>query len=331
MIQKNIGRLLLIVIFLMASSWGFLVHRTTQQLAIYQLPQPLQQFFFAHMDYLVKNATRPDERRNTDSTEATKHFIDAEAFGTNALKTMPKSWDKAVAKYSADTLLKYGYVTYHVMNLLDKLTIAFKNNNEKDILFYAADIGHYIQDAHVPLHTTLNYDGQLTNQNGIHALWESVVPELEITNYNLYTKKTATYLHNPTKAIWKAAQNANNLLPNVLVVEKSISLQFTDSTKYRIQIRRGKPVKYYTTAFAKAYGAALAPTINKQLLLSSQLTASFWYTAWVNAGKPNMQSPFIANNDSILLQHLQFYKSNSLLKNGFLIAKKNATNGSNNE
>jgi hypothetical protein len=328
MFKKSITSVLLVIIVLINGGWGFLVHRTTQQIAIYQLPHPLQPFFFSHIDYLVKHSTRPDERRSTDSTEATKHFIDAEAFGENALKTMPKNWAAAVEKFSKDSLLKYGYVPYHIIDLLGKLTDAFEKGNEADILFYAADIGHYIQDANVPLHTTLNYDGQLTGQNGIHALWESVVPELEISNYNLYTKHTATYLKNPAKAIWKAVQNSNAMLPNVLEVEKYISTQFTDSTKYRLQMRRGKQVKYYTTAFAKAYGAALAPTINKQLIISSQLTADFWYTAWVNAGKPSLavKQKF---NDSLNSKHQEAFMQNSLLKNGLLIAKKAAAGGTN--
>ena len=45
--------------------------------------------------------------------------------------------------------------------------------NLEDVLRTAADLGHYLADAHVPLHTTGNYNGQRTNQTGIHALWET--------------------------------------------------------------------------------------------------------------------------------------------------------------
>ena len=72
--------LVLLVVSLIASSWGFLVHRTANQLAVYKLPQPMQAFFYTHLDYLVKNSVRPDLRRNEDSTEAPKHFIDLEPF-----------------------------------------------------------------------------------------------------------------------------------------------------------------------------------------------------------------------------------------------------------
>ena len=174
------------------------------------------------MEYLVNNAPRPDVRRNQDSTEATKHFIDLEAYGDSAAWKMPLYWNDAVAKYSKDTLLKYGYVPYHVIYMKNKLVVAFKSGNKDSILFYAADIGHYIEEANVPLHTTTNYDGQFTNQKGIHALWESIVPEIEISNYNLYSTHQATYLKQPELAIWNAVRKAYLLLPNVLEKEKEV-------------------------------------------------------------------------------------------------------------
>ena len=53
-----------------------------------------------------------------------------------------------------------------------RLVQAFHEQNRESILRAASDLGHY-GDAHVSLHTTLNYNGQLTGQKGIHALWET--------------------------------------------------------------------------------------------------------------------------------------------------------------
>src|SRR6266700_6334244 len=179
--MKRISRLsvfLFLVVF--CSSWGFLVHRSVHQLAIYELPGTLQHCFYRNMDYLVKNSVRPDHRRNSDPTEAPKHFIDLEMYGDSAAWKMPLTWNEAVAKFSRDTLFKYGYVPYHIIMMKDQLTRAFSAHNKDSVLFYAADIAHYISDANVPLHTTTNYDGQLTGQKGLHNLWESVIPEGEL-------------------------------------------------------------------------------------------------------------------------------------------------------
>ena len=182
------------VIVVTGASWGFLVHKTVHQLAVYELPESLTPFFYQNIDYLVNNAPRPDMRRSQDSTEATKHFIDLEIYEKEGAKKMPEDWQAAVKIYSKDSLLKYGYVPYHVVYMKDKLTAAFKSGNKDSILFYATDLGHYIGDANVPLHTTTNYDGQLTNQKGLHSLWESVIPELELENYQLYSSHKASYL-----------------------------------------------------------------------------------------------------------------------------------------
>ncbi len=91
------------------TNWGFLIHRTVNQMAVYELPKKMRPFFYRNMAYLVKESVRPDERRNTDRTEATKHFIDFEAYGDSAAWKMPWNWEEAVEKYSKDTLLKYGH------------------------------------------------------------------------------------------------------------------------------------------------------------------------------------------------------------------------------
>ena len=97
------GIFILIMVF--CNSWGFLVHRTVHQLSVYELPGSLQRFFYNNMAYGVKYSVRPDQRRNEDSTEATKHFIDFEAFGDSAAWKMPYSWDNAITTYSRDSLL----------------------------------------------------------------------------------------------------------------------------------------------------------------------------------------------------------------------------------
>ena len=315
----------LVIAVIFCSGWGFLVHRTVNQLAVYQLRGDLQEFFFEHRENLVYNAPRADIRRNTDSTEATKHFIDLEAFGDSAAWKLPWDWNTAVQLHSRDTLLKYGYVPYHIIYMKEKLTGAFRMKNKDSILFYAADIAHYIGDAHVPLHTTLNYDGQLTGQKGLHSLWESTVPELDLNNYNLFADRKAKYLKDPSKAIWNVIRNSFSMVEEVLRTERDISKNFTDTTKYRIQVRDGKESRRYSTAFAKAYGEALKPTINRQLLLSANMIADFWYTAWVDAGKPDMEDitkDYSKADKKELRYEMDAYKKNKLIRDSLLIARK---------
>ncbi len=316
----------LLIVFVVFSGWGFLVHRTTHQLAVYQLPKPMRSFFYSNMNYLVEHSVRPDQRRNQDSSEASKHFIDLEAFGDSAAWKMPLIWNDAVKRYTKDSLLEYGYVPYQVIVTKHKLTEAFRSGNKDSILFYAADLGHYVGDANVPLHTSLNYDGQLTNQKGLHSLWESMIPELEIDQYNLYSKHKAKYLSDPEQAIWDCIRRAHTLLPDVFGKEIAATKGFVDSTKFRVQVRRGRESKSFTTAFAKEYSKQLGKTINEQLLYSAKMIADFWYTAWVDAGKPDLSQlstkPFGDKVKDDLKNELKAWRNNELLKKKLLISRK---------
>lgn len=320
---KIIFSVILISVVFGFGSWGFLVHRTINQLAIYELPKKMQPFFFVYKDYLVYNAPRPDQRRNTDQEEAPKHYMDMEFFGPSPFDSVPHQWDAAVAKYGIDTLKAWGTLPFVVIETQKKLTEAFSSKNRDSILFYAADLGHYIGDAHVPLHTTVNYDGQLTDQRGLHDLWETTVPEIVITSYDLSSKHRARYLTNPTKTIWNILEHTHSLLPNMLAQEVEVSKKFTDSTKYRWQERWGKMRRFYTTAFAREYNKALGNSINKQLIASANHLADFWYTAWVDAGKPDltdiMTKPY-AKAD--FRKERRAFTRNELIKNKLLISKQ---------
>ena len=140
----------------------------------------------------------------------------------------------------------------------------------------------------MPLHTTINYDGQLTGQNGLHNLWETMIPEIDIDHFDLSTRHQARYLQRPDRSVWNALRQSYSLVDDMLLQEKKTSISFTNATKYRIQSRRGKEVRTYTSEFAKAYHKALGETVNRQLLKSSKLVADFWYTCWIDAGQPDL-------------------------------------------
>lgn len=319
-------KLTAIILVVTCSSWGFLAHKTIHQLAIYSLPKKLGIFFYKNIDYEVYNSVRPDVRRNTDKTEATKHFIDIDApiFGENSLETMPKTWEEAVNKYTADTLRKYGTVPWEIMQLQEKLTNSFRNKLKDSILYYAADLGHYISDAHVPLHTTVNYDGQLTHQRGLHSLWESTVPEMNLESYNLYQDHKAKYLKDPLAEIWIKIKASKMMLDKVLADEISASEGFTDDKKFKRSERFGAMRKNYSGEFAKAYAARLGNTVNERILESARCVSDFWYTAWVDAGCPDLSDlQTISDEDkSKFKAEKKIWKHNELLKNGLLQSRK---------
>ena len=179
-------KLIILTFFLfiesLAQGWGFFAHQRINRLAVFTLPQEMVHFYKKNIIYITENAIKPDQRRYGPGgdAEAPRHYIDIDAkvYGDSAILIMPRKWEDAVAKYGEETLQEYGIVPWHIEVMYKRLVWSFRKNNVKDILKNSAEIGHYIGDSNVPLHTTENYNGQMTNQKGIHGFWESRIPEL---------------------------------------------------------------------------------------------------------------------------------------------------------
>jgi hypothetical protein len=308
-----------------ASAWGFFVHRISPQLAAYYLPKKIQGFFHKNLDNLVYNSVRPDVRRNTDPTEAPRHYIDFEAYGDSAAWRIPERFEAAVARYTLDTLNKYGTVPWRVEAMQQKLTEAMRAGNKDSILYYAAEVCHYVGDSHVPLHTSLNYDGQLSNQRGIHALWESTLPEMDIQEYQLYRKHKPRYLKDPQHAIWEVLRTTHVLVKDVFEEERKASEGFAQSEKYNTKTgRNGKPYQSYSGVFARRYSQRLATSVQEQVVKTAQTLSDFWYTCWVNAGKPDLSDlqPLSKADKQQLKTERKAWKNNGLLAENLLKARK---------
>ena len=195
--------------------------------------------------------------------------------------------------------------------MLYKLTNAFKEKNLSRILKYSAEIGHYISDAHVPLHATENYNGQFTNQKGIHGFWESRVPELFFQEYDLITGK-AEYINKPLETTWEFIQESYFAVDSVLSIEKEITEQWPDDRKYSFEKRGRVTMKVYSRDFSKEYSNRLNNMQERRLKASIKAVGSFWYTAWINAGQPNLND--LALNDAPIKEEIE-YKIDKNLKN----------------
>lgn len=281
----------LLIVFLVFSfdlrGWGFWGHQRINQKAVYCLPQPLLQFYKANINFITKHAVDPDMRRYADPDEAPRHYIDLDRYGDHPFDSLPKSWKDAVMKIGEDTLKAHGIVPYHIQTMLYRLTTAFKEKNEYKILKYSAEIGHYIGDAHVPLHCTRNYNGQLTGQHGINGFWESRIPELMGDNYN-YLLGRSLFVEHPITMIWQTLSESFAAKDSVLFLEAMLNKQFSSDKKYSYEVKGRQLVKVYSKEYTQAYDKLLNGMVERRMRKAIFMTASFWYTAWVNAGMPNL-------------------------------------------
>lgn len=286
--MKPILRLTIALILItFCSSWGFYAHYRINRLAVFTLPAAMERFYKSNIEYITQHAVSADKRRYVDSTEAPRHYLNADHYGKNPFAKIPQNWDDAAIKYSADTLLKYGTVPWVIQNNYYRLVKAFKEHDTLAILNTSANLGHYIADAHVPLHLTQNYNGQLTNQTGIHALWESRLPELFGYRYHYYTRK-ARYINDPLKEAFKICRSSFEEVDTVLRFERLLNKTFPSSKKY-VTIKRGnKQVKDYSVAYSKAYQKMLNQMVERRMRSAILAVGSYWFSAWVDAGQPDL-------------------------------------------
>lgn len=304
---------LLIPLGILMSSWGFFAHQRINRYAVFTLPKDLIGFYKDNINYITEHAVDPDKRRYADSLEAPRHYLDADHYGKEPFKLIPRKWDDAVKKLSEDTLNAYGIVPWQIQRTYFKLMNAFKNRDSILILKYSDDLGHYVADAHVPLHTSENYNGQMTNQVGIHGFWESRLPELFANDYDYFVGK-AQYIENPLNKAWDMVENTFTMLDSTLTIEKKLSREFPEDRKYTYNERNGKVIREYSIEFSKAYHDALNGMVERQMRSSIIDVGSFWYSAWVDAGQPDMHH--LIKKDLTDQEKKELAKEDQLFKNG---------------
>ncbi|HEX7902337.1 MAG TPA: zinc dependent phospholipase C family protein [Chitinophagaceae bacterium] len=307
-----------IILFLFCSQqcfcWGFYAHRKINQLAVFLLPPEMMVLYKPNSSFLEEHAVDPDKRRYAVPEEGARHYIDIDHYGIYPYDSLPRRWDDAVARYSEDSLNAYGIVPWWLQTMLNRLTEAFREKNQSKILRLSAEIGHYIADAHVPLHATKNHNGQYTGQRGIHGFWESRIPELLAEKQWDFFIGKAEHIKNPASFIWSGVLESAAAADTVLKLEKELSANFPADQKFAFEERNGQTIRQYSTAFSIAYDAKLKGMIERRMRQSVYAVASFWYTAWINAGQPDLMK--LSNKEFSAEELKAFEELNNSWKKG---------------
>ena len=267
---------LVLVIPSAADAWGFEAHKFIVSRAIDLLPEPIRPFFEANRAFIVERSIDPDLWRNAGfSEEPPNHFVDVDAYGKYPFTDLPRAYDEAVKKHGPEKIRDNGLLPWRTHEMAGRLIRGFealyKNGPyaRTDIRFYSAIIGHYVADAHVPLHSVLNYNGQLTGQTGLHNRWEDEL-------FNRYQKQLVLKpgplrpIKSERDFIFDTLLESSQLVPGLLAADKEA---IGDRDTYDNQ--------YFETFFA-----ATRPVLEKRLSDSITGVASVIAGAWEQAGKP---------------------------------------------
>lgn len=268
-------------------TWGFHAHKLIARNAVFTLPQEMIGFYKNNLAILVEASVQPDVRRYVIESEAPNHYIDLELYGNRKDSVLFMKWNEISEYYDYDSLKSMGILPWAIINTYFNLTNAFKQRDPDLIIRYSADLSHYISDAHVPLHTTYNYNGQETGQEGIHRLWESLIPEANSEDYTFWVGR-AEYRKYIFDDIRMVISRSHFLVDSVLVIEKELSLNTRKDMKYSFQQRGNSEVRIYSEEYVKSYADLLGNMVEGQMQSAVKTTADFWYTSWIEAGQPEL-------------------------------------------
>ena len=266
--------------------WGNVGHRIINTKTILSVT-PSMSFWGSWSDSLAAHGSDADYRRNTDPTEEPKHYIDIDnypEFISNGYIT--SNFDSLVLLHGNTFVMDQGILPWAIMNTFDSLQTAFQNNQFHKAMLFAADLGHYIGDMHMPLHITRNYNGQYSGQTGVHSRFESNM----INTYNtqiIYSGDSLIYINDVSDFTFNMLYDNYIYVDSVLKAD-SLAKAFAGNTTS-------------STYYAKMWELSKGFTTKLFKDASHKLTCLI-YTAWVNAGSPvsvedenTLQSPVTFN------------------------------------
>ena len=284
-------------IALVMSAWGFVPHRHLHAKAWASLPLELRLALGNDPTLLVARATDADSRKHTDSLEAARHYLDLDDVRDDGLDVWGQPWHEAAGSFQqrdpTASDRRFGTLPWQLEWSYWRLVRAWAplDSSEPDldkIVRAAADLGHYLGDAHVPLHTSGNYDGQRTGQRGIHALWETHAVEWLLSRSDLPAcplQDAAVANYDPVWTPWEIILESHALVPEVLEAEHTWqSMCNRDGQGFR---RRGRTMQLAPTPESLAMWDSLTHGHTwTRYCLASQRIAAAWHSAWVEAGAP---------------------------------------------
>jgi Secretion system C-terminal sorting domain/S1/P1 Nuclease len=274
-----------------AWSWGGATHKVINREAVKHLPISLT-LFSNNTLWISQHAADADSVKKFDPTEQYKHFIDIDDYAEFKTGTLSHNIDSLIAKYGSSKVTSIGVVPWAIVSSLDSLTQTLRRGDSTKALQFAADLGHYVGDAHQPLHVTANYDGGQTGNSGIHSRYESSMMGTYLSQI-IVTKDQVHFVDKPIDFAFTYITQGNGLVDSILHADNYAKATAGGSTSGSV---------YYAALWEKT-GAMT----KVQIQTATVDLACLWYTAAVNAGLISLTSVSSAGEIQPRFELLQNY------------------------
>jgi hypothetical protein len=252
-----------------AWSWGWRGHRWVNQQAFGHLPEEMAGFK-RWSRVVTVHGSDADQRKAWDPLESPRHWIDIDNFPEFHQGSLSHDLDSLKAKHGHRfDVYGNGVVPWVIAGVTESLTVAMAAGDWGEALLLAADLGHYVADCHQPLHTTENYNGQVTGNEGIHLRYEIEMVDRNFDQLQIDSAQ-AVYVQDPLEHIFGTIVGTWSYVDDIMAADhqaRKQDLALSDD--------------YYRILWDKTSSFTV-----KQLSQASRILADLWYTAWIDAGRP---------------------------------------------
>lgn len=278
--------LLLVVPADLAWAWGYTVHRRINRQAARLVPAPLGHYTAQHANELDLYGPTADYIKEAYPEESHRHYFDLDLYPPDVLESTPHDFQAFVQSYGDSAVNARGEVPWAIQETMKRITRLLKRGQWESATFYMGILGHYVADIHMPLHTTANYNGQLTDNQGVHFRWETRMVDEFIPVFKPVGE--VVYLQQPLENTLEIIVRSHDLYPSLLRADSLARRVLTPTQRERLST-------YEVLSFEKPYLARLyreTETIAEDCLgRAVVMVASYWWTCWINAGRPSIPAP----------------------------------------
>jgi hypothetical protein len=258
-----------------STGWGWDTHRFINRKSVYHLPGQML-LFIQDSTVFAQHAADADQRRVPGDTalygETPRHFLDIDDYPD--FQHLPRSLDTLISLYGWERVKGNGTLPWAIDWTYDSLVQQLARGDWTRAVQTASDLGHYVGDAHQPLHVSRNYNGQYTNNYGIHSRYETTMLSSGYYLGSLWiTPDSAVYIDVPKDTAFGFLLHSNGCVDTILRADtyaRSVS-GWNGSGQ--------APPAYY----AALWGQTRRVTLD-QVQRATRSLADLWYSAWVDAG-----------------------------------------------
>lgn len=247
-----------------ALSWSTEGVRLFMEKAIEALDKPIKQFYEDRELILVQTASDP-------SVFPPRLLFEVDRLEPFPFLDLPTDRTRAERKYGAEALEESGDLPWRLIDSYRGLVEAFKAQNFDDVTMRSVEIAHYVGAMYVPVNVSKDGDGEPTGQHGLRERFDSRLLEVYVEKVDVDTP-TAFFLDYPEDYAVSIPRKSYIWVDNVLYFDYLSRLG----------------VKSYDRFYYEGMWLRAEPLLEELLGGAALDTASFWYTAWVSARRPEL-------------------------------------------